>query len=127
MQLTQHTDAFAIRGIETRGDALVLKIADAWHSAPLLLHADALITDVADYGLAKNTPLTVAAVPQLLASKPAVVILGTGARAVFPTNDVRAAFLQHGIGLEVMDTRAAAYTYNVLLQEQRAVLLVVLA
>lgn len=47
------------------------------------------------------------------------LILGTGTRQVFPALDVRRHFLDAHIGLEIMDTGAAARTYNVLLAEGR--------
>ena len=47
------------------------------------------------------------------------VLLGTGARQIFPTPEIRAAFTSAGIGLEAMDTGAACRTYNVLLGEER--------
>ena len=51
--------------------------------------------------------------------QPDVVILGTGERQVFPSADLIGAFLEQGIGIEVMDTRAACRTYNVLVSEDR--------
>jgi uncharacterized protein len=47
------------------------------------------------------------------------LLLGTGATQIFPTPDIRRAFLDCGIGLDVMTTGAAARTYNVLLAEGR--------
>jgi len=47
------------------------------------------------------------------------LLLGTGASQVFPSPDVRKAFADCGIGLDVMTTGAAARTYNVLLAEGR--------
>ncbi len=47
------------------------------------------------------------------------LILGTGAAQLFPDKDLRRAFADAGIGLEAMDTGAAARTYNVLLAEER--------
>lgn len=61
------------------------------------------------------------------AQSPAVVLLGTGTRQRFPPAAVLLPALRRGIGVEVMDTRAAARTYNVLLGEGREVLLAVLA
>jgi uncharacterized protein len=49
------------------------------------------------------------------------LLLGTGARQVFPSKAVKEAFAAAGIGLEPMDTGAAARTYNVLLAEKRPV------
>jgi uncharacterized protein len=50
-----------------------------------------------------------------------VLILGTGARQVFPAPAVRRAFVEAGLALEPMDTGAACRTYNVLLAEGRSV------
>jgi uncharacterized protein len=62
----------------------------------------------------------------LLARQPEVVLLATGQRIKFPKAALRAAFLSRGIGLEVMTLAAAARTYNVLMSEQRKVLLLAL-
>ncbi len=49
------------------------------------------------------------------------VLLGTGDTQVFPSSDIRKAFVEAGIGLEPMATGAAVRTYNILLQESRDV------
>lgn len=49
------------------------------------------------------------------------LLLGTGSVQVFPSYEIRKAFLERGIGLDVMSTGAAARTYNVLLAEGRPV------
>jgi uncharacterized protein len=68
-------------------------------------------------------PLDVASLAPALAEKSAmrVLILGTGARQVFPAPEVRRAFAEAGVALEPMDTGAACRTYNVLLAEGRPV------
>ncbi len=53
--------------------------------------------------------------------RPAVLLLGTGARLVWPSPEMRAAAAAAGVALEAMDSRAAARTWNVLLQEGRQV------
>ncbi len=58
----------------------------------------------------------------LLALKPELIILGTGARQVFPPQNTMAQIMGLGIGLEVMDTGAACRTYNILMSEDRNVL-----
>ena len=55
---------------------------------------------------------------RLLALKPEVVLLGTGERIVFPPQKMMAAFLKRGIGLETMDSAAAARTFNVLVERR---------
>lgn len=52
---------------------------------------------------------------------PQFLLLGTGTAQVFPVPEIRKAFLDAGIGLDVMSTGAAARTYNVLLAERRPV------
>jgi uncharacterized protein len=49
------------------------------------------------------------------------LLLGAGPALVRPSKDVRRAFEEAGIGLDVMDTGAACRTYNVLLAEGRPV------
>ena len=49
------------------------------------------------------------------------LLLGTGDGQVFPSAQVRKAFVEAGIGLEPMSTGAAVRTYNVLLGEGRDV------
>ena len=65
--------------------------------------------------------LTPADAVAVLALQPEVVLLGTGARQEFPAPEFSAAFLRKGVGIEVMDTGAAARTFNVLVAEQRRV------
>ena len=57
----------------------------------------------------------------LLAHTPELVLVGTGARNEFPPRELMFAFARLGIGLEVMDTAAAARTFNVLAMEGRRV------
>jgi len=49
------------------------------------------------------------------------LLLGTGDSQIFPSSDIRKAFVEAGIGLEPMATGAAVRTYNILLQEGRDV------
>ena len=57
----------------------------------------------------------------LLDSNPEVIVLGTGKTNVFPPRDLVFAFARRGVGFEVMDTPAAARTFNVLASEGRPV------
>lgn len=53
--------------------------------------------------------------------QPDVIIVGTGAVQVFPPPERYLPLMQFGIGVELMDSAAAARTYNVLLTEGRRV------
>ncbi|MBO6548479.1 MAG: hypothetical protein JJ964_02520 [Rhizobiales bacterium] len=55
------------------------------------------------------------------ASSHEFLIFGTGETQRFPSRDLKEAFIEAGLGLEVMDTGAAARTYNVLISEGRKV------
>ena len=58
----------------------------------------------------------------VLALKPELVILGTGARLRFPAPALWRALMEARVGFEAMDTSAACRTFNVLASEGRAVL-----
>ncbi|MCI1730276.1 MAG: MTH938/NDUFAF3 family protein [Chiayiivirga sp.] len=62
-----------------------------------------------------------AAIAEVLALEPALVLLGTGQHQRLPTPKLLAEFLRRGIGLEAMDNAAAARTYNLLAGEGRRV------
>jgi uncharacterized protein len=57
----------------------------------------------------------------LLRLRPEVLLIGSGARQVFPERATMAALYSTGLGFEVMDTGAACRTYNVLAAEGRNV------
>ncbi|MBX9811283.1 MAG: Mth938-like domain-containing protein [Burkholderiales bacterium] len=62
----------------------------------------------------------------LLALKPEIVILGTGNALRFPPPALSRPLALAGIGLEVMDSKAACRTYNILAAEGRKVVAAVL-
>ena len=74
-------------------------------------------------GFAKDgfAALTESDFAQLLELRPEIVLLGTGATQRFPQPAVVAPLLNAQVGLEVMDTRAACRTYNILVAEGRSV------
>ena len=57
----------------------------------------------------------------LLAYEPEMVLLGTGERQRFPHPRLLAALASAQVGVEVMDTRAACRTFNILVAEDRKV------
>lgn len=76
---------------------------------------------IEDWAIRDVAALDEAAIAPILALEPAVVILGSGSRIVFPSQAVLASFLTRGVGVEVMDNAAAARTFNVLAGEGRRV------
>lgn len=61
---------------------------------------------------------------RVFAEQPEIVVLGTGAAHTFPPREIMFAFARRSIGFEVMDTAAAARTFNVLANEGRKVIAV---
>ena len=86
-----------------RADAHTVVIVDRSFSASIILARDKVIDDwsVSDVGA-----MTPEQVEPIVALEPDVVLLGTGARQRFPSQAVLAAFLQRGVGAEVMDNAA---------------------
>jgi uncharacterized protein len=76
---------------------------------------------IADENIHNLDDLIVLGASRTLALEPELVLLGTGARQIFPAPSFGAQFLRAGIGFEVMDTSAACRTFNVLVGEQRRV------
>ena len=76
---------------------------------------------VPDWGPARAEDLAPVHLEALLALEPQVILLGTGARQVFPPAALLASAMTRGIGIEVMDTGAACRTYNILMGEGREV------
>ena len=65
--------------------------------------------------------LTPAHFEQILSLQPALVIFGSGQKLQFVKPALYRALIEHGIGIETMDTGAACRAYNVLAAEGRAV------
>jgi uncharacterized protein len=101
-----------------RADAHRVVIVDRPFTASLILTRQKVIDD---WGVADIGALAPAQVEPIVALKPDVVLLGTGAHQQFPSQAVLAAFLQHGVGVEVMDNAAAARTWDILASEGRNV------
>jgi len=95
-----------------------LRINDDVHRATVIVSASVVLTlpEVKDMNdLARIDP------SRILAQSPELVLLGTGARQIFPAASFSAQFLSAGIGFEAMDTGAACRTFNVLVAEHRRV------
>ena len=66
--------------------------------------------------------LTEAHFEMLAASRPELVVFGSGARLRFAPPALLRKLMQHRIGVETMDTLAACRTYNILAGEGRRVI-----
>src|SRR5512143_461722 len=104
-------DAFGDGGFRLSGE---------WHAGSLLIVAD----QAQSWPVATFAELTVESLAPVFAAGRAEVeflLLGVGARNAQPPRAIREALLAAGMGLEFMDTPAAARLYNVLTSEGRRI------
>ena len=84
----------------------------------LILLPDSIIHE---WSTATSSTLSEADMQKLLALGTEIVLLGTGNKLRFPPGALLRPFVQAGIGLDVMDLKAACRTYNILAAEGRKV------
>jgi uncharacterized protein len=102
------------------------RLSGQWHAGSLLIVADqAQAWPVASF--AELTPETLAPVFAAGRAQVEFLLLGVGARNAQPPRTIREALLAAGMGLEFMDTPAAAKLYNVLTSEGRRLALALIA
>lgn len=97
-----------------------LRINEQVFSSPVIVAADTIRA----VSLVEPGALEEPALADVLALSPEILLLGTGEKQRWPSGRLVAALAKRGIGLEVMDTLAAARTYNVLVGEDRRVVAV---
>jgi uncharacterized protein len=95
-----------------------IRVGDTVLTRSCLISATQLITDWRPQTIEE---LTLADLEPIIALEPEIVVVGSGSRQRFPSNEWMAALLTRGIGCEVMDNGAACRTYNVLVTEDRKV------
>ncbi|WP_459618123.1 Mth938-like domain-containing protein [Bordetella sp. 2513F-2] len=85
----------------------------------------ALLEQAAGISLAPRDPLAFLDEPEAAPARPdnapEVLLVGTGSRQQLLPHQTLRPLLAAGIGIEVMDTEAAARTYNILMAEGRRV------
>ncbi|KMO19384.1 Mth938-like domain-containing protein [Methylobacterium platani] len=95
------------------------RFAEMSHRGSIL----ALPSGVRAWEVTEPAGITPASLGPLLAEAGGVdlLLLGTGAEIVFAPDSLRRHLKEAGIGLDVMQTGAAARTYNILMAENRKV------
>jgi len=73
------------------------------------------------WGIADIELLTSSHINLVLSLQPELIIIGTGNNLVFPAVEIYSGIIEHGIGVDFMDTGAACRTYNILMSEGRDV------
>ncbi len=95
-----------------------IRINDRLWSAAIAIDSQQSITEWPQKSVAD---LVVEDFAALLGDSPELIVLGTGEKNLFPPRELTFAFARRGVGLEVMDTAAAARTFNVLAGDGRQV------
>ncbi len=87
------------------------------HESSLIVTPDQLVPwDVSEFA-----KITAQDFEKLKALQPEILLLGTGPKQRFPHPRLTAPLAAAGIGVEVMDLKAACRTYNILVAEERKV------
>ena len=103
--------------IDAYGDG-GFRLAGPRHEGSVLILAD----EARSWGVASMAELTLADLQAVLDAGPSdveFVLLGTGVRNALPPREIRDGLRAAGMGLEFMDTAAAAKLYNLLTSEGR--------
>lgn len=103
-----------IRSVDADG----IRIGENLYESTIALTVDAVLENPVDKAVGELAEEDFA---ELLDASPEVIVLGTGATNIFPPRELVFAMARRGVGFEVMDTGAAARTYNVLAGEGRQV------
>lgn len=114
LDLDSHAPGHVIRGYE-RGRILV---DDQVLTRSCVLTPERLLRDWPPQRMAE---LEAAHLELVAALAPEVVLLGSGARLLWPPAGLLAALAARGIAVEVMDTGAACRSYSILQSERRRV------
>lgn len=110
----ESTSAVSVRSV-ANGEFLIGE--QTWSEA-IALTADGVLDEWHTADVAELSPATLR---PLLELNPELIIVGTGSRQTLPERELMFAMARAGIGLEFMDTAAAARTFNVLVNEGRSV------
>ncbi len=116
LQSDPHSGANTITGY---GDGYV-EINQTPYAHAVLLSSDGAISA---WPVESFDSLEASDFEQMIALKPELILIGTGARQRFPKPELLKSLISAKIGFEIMDSQAACRTYNILVGEGRQVLL----
>jgi uncharacterized protein len=113
-----HIAAAGVRNLFTAYGEGYVTVNQTRYEASLIVLPDAPVETWPPRSMAE---LTEADFAPVLAHRPEIILLGSGATLQFPARELRAALANLGTGVEIMDTHAACRTYNILAGEGRKV------
>ena len=100
-----------------------LKINDNWYTQNIVVNKESIIPDWTSKSI---QDIQITDIDAILALEPEIIIFGHNSRDAFPSNTLVAEVAKQRIGLESMSIAAACRTYNVLLGENRKVVLAII-
>jgi uncharacterized protein len=98
--------------------AIGIRVVDQFCTGSIIISATRLITD---WPVTSPQEITADHIGQILDLEPEIVLIGTGAHQVFLEQEMLMHFYKHPVGVEIMSTRAACDTFNILVSEGRNV------
>ncbi len=114
LQLDDNRALYQIRAFQIG----MIQVNDKKYSESLIVTPTQLIESWAPQIFSQLTANDLQMVAKL---KPDIILLGTGSTLIFPSIEMYGDLINQGIGVEIMDTRAACRTYNALSAENRNV------
>ena len=99
------------------GDGFVV-VNEERFDASVIVMPETLVTD---WSPQTTEDLVAEHLKTIVDLNPELIVLGTGERQIFPESSVLRPLIDRGTGFEIMDTRAACRTYNILMAEGRIV------
>lgn len=113
-----HLHEFGERNVIRRCQNGTITVNEQTYSDSVVITPEQLVDDWRPETIDELTADDLGSVAQLGVE---LVILGTGERQVFPAAHVLEPLINAAVGIEVMDSAAAARTYNILASEGRNV------
>ncbi len=95
-----------------------LRVNDKVYTTSIILTANELIENWQPDDISKLTADSLQPVIDLHID---ILLIGTGDKLIFPKMEIYGHLINHGIGVEIMDTSAACRTFNALSAENRRV------
>ncbi len=95
-----------------------IRVVNQLCTGSIIVSANRLITD---WPVTSPGEITADHIEQILDLEPEIVLIGTGQRQVFLEPEMLMHFYKQPVGVEIMSTRAACDTFNILVSEGRNV------
>jgi uncharacterized protein len=118
MHLTEHKPGnhYFVRAVEMHR----VLIGDQYYDSSLIVGARLIETNWPIRALSALCPEHLS---PMLSHQPELILLGAGTRQQFASREVLGTCLQQGVGLECMTLEAACQTFNILMSENRRVIM----